>query len=214
VQADQDAQTDGLVPLASAGSELTELRATCLRQAGRIDGQHDAITTMRAAAAVFEAENSVLRAENFRMRDRRSRFAREEPAIEPPERHEVRIALDTHAPAAVRRVVTKLLRDRAPAPVLSDARLLGSELATDVVLHSGATPDAGLVLRIELSRNVVRLEVEAPGVAPRTARALGAMRLVHLLSERWGVEHATAGPTRAWAQLSLDVGPQPSRVRA
>jgi hypothetical protein len=29
------------------------------------------------------------------------------------------------------------------------------------------------------------------------------LNLVHTLSQRWGVEHAVAGGTRVWAQLSL-----------
>jgi anti-sigma regulatory factor (Ser/Thr protein kinase) len=195
-------------PRASASVELDDLRATCRRQAHVIDTLTGAVMTLRDGAAALKAQNAELRADNDRLHGRR----RERPKFaSQPEPVEVRLALDVHAPAAARAAMTGALGDGVPAVVLDRAQLLVSELATNSVQHSGAAPGDELVLRVERSTTAVRLEVEDSGrgkaVVARPPDVNGGggfgLNLVHALSERWGVEHAVAGSTRVWAQLSL-----------
>ena len=91
---------------------------------------------------------------------------------------------------------------------LDDALLVVSELVTNGVCHSGAS-DGAIVVRVELTDTMVRLEVEDPGrdgaIAPRAPDLGGGgfgLNLVQALCERWGLERAAAGGTRVWAQLA------------
>src|SRR5690348_4702659 len=85
----------------------------------------------------LKAENADLRATNQRMRDGRGvRW----PAYETgTELTEVRLPLNTEAPAAARAIVASKLRDRSAAPAFDHAQLLTSELVTNGVLHSDAS---------------------------------------------------------------------------
>jgi len=112
---------------------------------------------------------------------------------------------------AARAIVADCLRHRLPAPEFDRAQLLTSELVSNAVLHCDAAADAGLVFRLELAQDAVRLEVEDPGhrgvVAPRTPdheRGGGfGLNLVHQLSERWGLERIATGGTRVWAHVAF-----------
>jgi anti-sigma regulatory factor (Ser/Thr protein kinase) len=193
---------------ASASVERDDLCATCRRQARVIDTLAGAVSTLRTGATALKAQNAELRAENERLhrrgRERRKAVSQGEPV-------EVRLALDVQAPAAARAAVAGALCDRVPAPVLARAQLLISELATNSVLHSAAMSGDELILRVQPSKTTVRLEVEDSGrgdvVVTRPPDFNGSggfgLSLVHTLSERWGFEHAVAGGTRVWAQLSL-----------
>ena len=122
----------------------------------------------------------------------------------------VEIPLSSHAPGVARRVVDKCLADQVRPSVLENARLVVSELVANSVRHSGAAAGDQVVVRVHLWRDVCRLEVEDPGcdgaIAPQAEDLANGTRmglnLVQLLSQRWGVVRATAGPTRVWAQLS------------
>jgi len=161
----------------------------------------------RAAA---RSDLDELRATCQRLASRRGANGR----VEHGEAIEVRFALDVHAPAAARGVVADCLGARVAADVLDDAQLLMSELVTNSVRHSGATATEGVVVRVELNRRMLRIEVEDPGrdgvVAPRAADGqIGGgfgLNLVQALSERWGVERVAAGGTRVWAQLAHAAG--------
>jgi hypothetical protein len=78
---------------------------------------------------------------------------------------------------------------------------------TNSLCHSGASAGAVVVVRVELTGTMLRLEVEDPGrggvIAPRAPDHGGGfgLNLVQELSERWGLERVTAGGTRVWAQL-------------
>jgi anti-sigma regulatory factor (Ser/Thr protein kinase) len=121
---------------------------------------------------------------------------------------EVSLPLDGGGPREARAVVERL-RGRIAPSVLEDAQLVVSELVTNAVRHSGV-PDGGVVvLRVELTGTMVRLEVTDPGsgavIAPRAPdleRGGGfGLHVVRALSERWGLEQVAAGGTRVWAQL-------------
>jgi anti-sigma regulatory factor (Ser/Thr protein kinase) len=123
---------------------------------------------------------------------------------------EVQLALDTEAPAAARSVVADCLARHVAASEVDDAKLLVTELVTNSVRHSGARAGDHVVVRVELTPGMLRLEVEDSGrgglIAPRAAgmESTGGfgLNLVQALSERWGVERVAIGGTRVWAQLA------------
>ncbi len=205
----RDVATNGRAPVVESSSddrsELGDLRARCRRQASVIDTLGEAIASFRAGTIALKAENAELRADNHRMRDQRS-LANGVQATEE------RFSSDVQAPAAARAVVMRELRGRIAAPGLEQARLLASELMTNGVRHSRATADAHLVFRIEVSKRMVRLEVEDPGHEGALTARQGdehgdggyGLNIVQLLSERWGYERVAAGGTRVWARLALD----------
>jgi len=192
---------------AGASRELDDLRATCRRQAHVIDALTSAVMTLRSGATALKADNAELRADNDRLHGRHRGRAKTSAARAPVE---LRLALDVQAPAAARAAVTSALRDLVPAAMLDCAKLVVSEIATNSVLHSGASPAGQLIVRIRLSETRVRLEVEDSGSGEVVARKPDVngggggfgLNLVHTLSERWGVEHAVAGGTQVWAQLA------------
>jgi anti-sigma regulatory factor (Ser/Thr protein kinase) len=123
---------------------------------------------------------------------------------------EVRLPIDVDAPAAARVALARFLGDVAGSS-LAGAQLVASELVSNSVRHSGATAADQLVLRVELTAETVRVEVEDPGrdatIATRPADLEGGgglgLNLVRTLCERWGVEHPSAGGTRVWGRLLL-----------
>jgi anti-sigma regulatory factor (Ser/Thr protein kinase) len=122
---------------------------------------------------------------------------------------DVPLPLDARAPGAARIVVTACLRARVPASVLDDAQLVASELVSNSVRHSRASPASVVVVRMQLTDAFVRLEVADSGrsgaIAPRPADLVGGgglgLNLVESLSERWGLERVVASGTRVWALL-------------
>jgi anti-sigma regulatory factor (Ser/Thr protein kinase) len=134
---------------------------------------------------------------------------REDGSAHRPESLAVRLPLDTRAPGAARLVLAVFLRDRVAPAKLADAQIVMSELVTNSVRHSGAS-EAAVMVRAELTRDSIRLDVEDPGregvVAPRRPdHAVGGgfgLNLVQTLGERWGFERRAAGGTRVWAQLA------------
>jgi hypothetical protein len=120
----------------------------------------------------------------------------------------VSLPLDGLGPRAARTAVEGLRGRMAPS-VLDDALLVVSELVTNAVRHSGASDGGVVVLCVELTGTMVRLEVTDPGcggvIAPRApdledGGGFG-LHVVRALSERWGLEQVAAGETRVWAQL-------------
>jgi anti-sigma regulatory factor (Ser/Thr protein kinase) len=212
MEAHQQAATNGHAPFpaerVTSSGELSELRAAYRRQARVIDTLTDAIMSLRTGAIALKADNTDLRGELDRVRGpRRLRGA--------PELADIQLRCDVHAPGVARAVLVSSLRDRVPASVLDQAQLVASELVTNSVRHCGASPADTLVFRVELSRTMVRLEVEDPGRGASIARRpLGVdgggfgLNLVETLSATWGVERAAAG-TRVWAGLALATGVDP-----
>jgi serine/threonine-protein kinase RsbW len=121
---------------------------------------------------------------------------------------EVALPLDGRGPRAARTVVDGLRGRVAPA-VVDDAQLVVSELVTNAVRHSGVSDGGAVVLCVELTGTMLRLEVRDPGrgglIAPRApdledGGGFG-LHVVRALSERWGLEQVAVGGTRVWAQL-------------
>jgi len=192
-------------------SELERLRATCRRQATQIDTLTEVVSTFRRGARALKAENHELRAASARLHaPRRFRSGTNERVGEGAELAEVAIPLGIEAPGVARGVLAGCLADRVASYVLENAQLLVSELVSNSVRHSGAPDGEDVIVRVQLWRDVCRLEVEDPGgdgsIVPRPpdhaeGSGLG-LNLVQRLSERWGVVRDVEGPTRVWAQLS------------
>jgi anti-sigma regulatory factor (Ser/Thr protein kinase) len=191
-------------------SELDGLRAECRRQAKAIGALSDAVGSLRRGAQALKAENAELRADSDRVRRQRRAGARANGHGAGGERVEARLALDAQAPGAARVVVADCLGDRVAASVFHDAQLLVSELVTNSVRHSGMPAGSEVIVSVDLTPGMVRLDVEDPGHAGTVAlRAPEAgsgggygLNLVQALSERWGMERVAEGGTRVWAQLA------------
>jgi serine/threonine-protein kinase RsbW len=202
----------------AAGSELDRLRATCGRQAHVIDTLRKVVATLRTGAAALKAENADLRATHSRAGNDARAGTPAGGRIDARERLDVRLPLGVRAPGAARIVVAACLRDRVPAPVLGDAQLVASELASNSVRHSRAEATSVVVISVALTSAMVRLQVADAGrggvIAPRgpDLRAGGGMglNLVQKLSERWGLERSAASGTRVWAQLSCAPAIEPA----
>ena len=214
MQSDQNFSGNGRpssVEPSESTSELDGLRAECRRQAKAIGALSDAVGSLRRGAQALKAENAELRADSDRARCQRRAGARANGHGAGGERVEARLALDVQAPGAARVVVADCLGDRVAASVFRDAQLLVSELVTNSVRHSGVPAGSEVIVSVDLTPGMVRLDVEDPGHAGTVAlRAPEAgsgggygLNLVQALSERWGMERVAEGGTRVWAQLAL-----------
>lgn len=213
---DERAATNGRPPSVAgepnSASELDGLRATCRSQASIIDRLSEAVSSLCTRAAALKAENVELRVHNDRLRRGRRPSSIVIDRADDRAMTSVRLPMDTRAPGAARLVVAESLRRRAPAGVIDTAQLLVSELVTNSVLHSRVPPGQSVAIRIRLAPGTCRVEVEDPGssgfIAPRAPdleRGGGfGLNLVQSLSERWGLERATIGPTRVWAQFARE----------
>jgi anti-sigma regulatory factor (Ser/Thr protein kinase) len=179
----------------SARQELERLGTVC-RQQERVFHE------LRVRAAALHAASAELR-------DRAAALRAPVPTgARAGARNARALALDEHAPADARRMVTVFLNDQVPACVLDNARLVVSELVSNSVRHSGVS-DGVVVVDVQLTAGMVRLEVADPGragvIGPRSPDHAGGggfgLQLVASLSERWGLERVAAGGTRIWAQL-------------
>lgn len=108
-----------------------------------------------------------------------------------------------------RRAVEESLAAAIPPTVLSDAKLLVSELVTNSVQHGGLEPDDSIGLSVEVDEGseVIRVTVSHPGAGfdlseavPRSS-ALGGrgLHLVEQIAKRWGLTRD--GTTAVWFEL-------------
>jgi anti-sigma regulatory factor (Ser/Thr protein kinase) len=185
------------------GAGEAELRATCRQQAAVIDALARAVGDLRAGAGALKAENAELRSQRRRQhRELEDRVAVEE-----------RVRLGVHAPATARRVVAAALAGETSRAVVERAELAISELVTNSVRHSGAPVGGYAVVRLRVSAERLRLEVEDPGHGGEVLRRRpGAsadggfgLQIVETLSERWGSERDASGGLRVWAELASAV---------
>jgi len=217
MNSDQTASANGRAADSSdgfGGPGPEGLQVDCRRQAIVIDRLSEALSTFECGARALKAENSELRAENDRLRHQLRLGSRPDRRVDGGEPAEAAIPLGVQAPAVARSVVAEWLVDQVAPCVLETALLLVSELVTNSVRHSGVPDGEDVVVRVALWRDGCRLEVEDPGrdgvIAPQAMDLLkgGGMglKLVQMLSERWGVVRAAEGPTRVWAQLPRAAG--------
>jgi hypothetical protein len=109
------------------------------------------------------AENPDRRAGKHRSQRCRRARAGETGRVGVRESLEVHVSLDVRAPATVRSLVAPWLRHRVAPDVLDHTQLVLSELVTHGVRYSGASSAAFAVVRIELTRDTVQLDVQDPG---------------------------------------------------
>lgn len=192
-----------------AGREA-ELCPTCRRQTAVIEALMRAVGDLRSGAGALKVENEDLRAERRRLHRDRVQVAFAGGA-DAGDRVEEQVSLGVNAPAMARRIVADALRERVALSVVERAKLTISELVTNSVCH-GITPRGGYaIVRLHLTGERVRLEVEDPGHGgsvvqgrpnARTGGGFG-LHVVETISERWGSERCAGGAMRVWAELTL-----------
>jgi regulator of replication initiation timing len=178
---------DRRAPRVSAEVELESLRERCRRQSVVIHTLGEVIATFKAGARALTVENRQLRAENDRLRGRPT-VAQAEAQRTRAEPAEAAMPLDVHAPSVARSIVVQCLGGHVTPQVLETA---------------------DVVVRVSLSGERCRVEVEGPGfdgtIAPQPSDPDGdagtGFNVIEALSERWGVVRAAGGLTRVWAQL-------------
>jgi serine/threonine-protein kinase RsbW len=195
-----------VVPIA-ARPDLGRLCAAWRRGAAGVQRLVAAVSRVRDSEAGRRAE-SAMRAAGGRIGSHARGRAVARAGRDAGDTLEVSLPLDGRGPRAARTVVEGLRGRIAPA-VVDDAQLVVSELVTNAVRHSGVSDGGVVVLCVELTGTMVRLEVRDPGcegvIAPRApdlqvGGGFG-LHVVRALSERWGLEQVAAGGTRVWAHL-------------
>jgi hypothetical protein len=185
-------------------SQLDALEATCRRQAHEIQTLGETVSIFRKGAHSLSVENARLRGEVGTMRALAA-HART-PALD-ADVTEARLPLTVHTPATARAIVAEFLRDRVPHGLLDRAKLIVSELISDGVAERGAPTNRYVVLRVESSPTMVRLELDDPERARPVVnvheRAPVGLQVMQAVSEAWGGERDPDGGTRTWAQLKL-----------
>ena len=113
------------------------------------------------------------------------------------------------APRMARDAVAAL--DGALGDVREDTLLLVSELVTNSVLHTDVDADAPVALTVQVADDRIRVEVSDPGsgFAPDADAAEGGwgLRLVEMLSMRWGVE-PQGGGSLVWFEMARGATPR------
>jgi anti-sigma regulatory factor (Ser/Thr protein kinase) len=100
------------------------------------------------------------------------------------------------APSAAREALDRLQRDGLEDSGSQSARLLVSEVVTNSVRHAGATADDWIGFDVELSPDLLRVQVTdhgpgfraAPTLAPPDQPSGRGLFLVSELADRWGTE--------------------------
>lgn len=122
----------------------------------------------------------------------------------------VRLVAGLRAPADARRFVSSTLSGRLGREDVESAALLVSELVTNAVVHAGTEVEVqlsldGRVLRLRVADGDTRPPVPRRAVSDELSTGRG-LRLLEVLSTRWGVE-ATAPPEprgkAVWCELSV-----------
>jgi anti-sigma regulatory factor (Ser/Thr protein kinase) len=101
---------------------------------------------------------------------------------------------------------------RVEEDLMADVRLLVSELVTNSVRHSGASPPDSVALDVAVDSGTIRVEVSDTGTgfeprpreADRSKPGGWGLYLVDRLADRWGV--ARNHLTRVWFEIDLGRG--------
>lgn len=134
-------------------------------------------------------------------------------ALPPRRRVRVQLAGDAASAARARQVVDQTCRDWGLEPLGESARLIASELVSNVVRHTDCAPS----LRLEW--NGAQLVVAVTDGDPRPPRLVDAMpsqpsgrglRLVAHAAVHWGYAPTVAGGKIVWASLRLGAAPPPT----
>jgi anti-sigma regulatory factor (Ser/Thr protein kinase) len=121
---------------------------------------------------------------------------------------EVGLPADVAAPGAARMLIAHCMTGLVGRRVVTDAQLLASELVTNSLRHGGLRDDDPVVVRVSLSAEALRLEVENAGTVgvvaakPPDSQSSGGfgLALVEALAARWGVRRALS--TIVWFDMT------------
>ena len=115
----------------------------------------------------------------------------------------------TESVPAARRFVTDMMRDSDTVADIDTAGLLVTEIVTNAVLHA-LTP---MILTVEVSADVVRIEVRDGSEVPPRLRAFSpvastgrGLRLLESLAARWGVRPEPSGGKVVWFEVGASSG--------
>jgi anti-sigma regulatory factor (Ser/Thr protein kinase) len=120
------------------------------------------------------------------------------------------IAASCEAPAEARRWLDCLAPLRALGQVAFDVRLLVSELVANSVRHAGLRPTDVIVVNLDLSDSLLRVEVQDEGqgftlpVRPekRTAEGGRGLQILAAVASRWGLN--SSRPVTVWFEIDLE----------
>ena len=134
-----------------------------------------------------------------------------------PRELSLRLPGGPEAVAAARHALEDFAGDMDGA-LVSDARLLVSELVTNSVRHGEGARSAEVGFRVAVAAEVMRIEVSDAGAGfEPSARVAGqdeasgwGLFLVEQLADRWGVERDRL--TRVWLEIDLAPGATPRRA--
>ena len=167
-----------------------------------------ALGQLRRGAAALHAENNLLRAEIEALRPEAiDPGSGDVSGLEVGQLAEIELPSGPSAPGAARVVIDHCLSGLVAPGILQDARLLASELVTNSVCHADVESGT-IVLRMDLTAQTLRLEVENAGTADVVARKSAGRRegrggygleLVELLTTRWGVSRNHT--TSVWLEM-------------
>ncbi len=108
-------------------------------------------------------------------------------------------------PAAIGAARRLLVREGVDHDLEHTVCLLASEAITNSVRHAGLGPDDRIVLAARITRDFVRVEVRDPGPGfdpdVRHGAAGYGLRMLDMLSSRWGVDRADSG-CRVWFEVN------------
>ena len=123
----------------------------------------------------------------------------------------LKIPVQPEAVAMARDAVARAVVDhRSSQRRIDDLRLLTSEIVTNALRHAGMDAGDSLMVAVDISPNLVRVEVadQGPGFdpddleAPTTERVGGwGLHLVQQLADRWGVDRND--PNSVWFELAM-----------
>jgi hypothetical protein len=155
------------------------------------------------AIARLMCEAQLLRDENAQLLAQLEQAGAPGPARAKVDRLEATLPAGPSGPATARAALTRWLTGQVPGEVLSDARVLASELVAN---SSGATdlPEtASLRLAVEVRDDALRVDVRHPsGSRPGARTPLGGgpgLQVVEALAKRWGVDDV--GGTHLWFEV-------------
>jgi hypothetical protein len=164
---------------------------------------------LRRGAAALKAEIDVLRTEIAELRPAVAGRRDGVVAIRPfGKLADIALPPGPGAPGAARMVTGHCLTGLVSRQVLEDAELLVSELVTNSLKYGELGNGDSVLLRIYLADELLRVEIENPGITgvvasiprDRRARAGGfGLDLVDVLAARWAVSRN--GSTSVWFEM-------------
>ena len=109
-----------------------------------------------------------------------------------------------------RRALVSAVPSAAPPSIESDVALVFSELATNVIRHSGVGADELFKVRMYGDLHALRIEIEdlgpgfdLPAMLPLKDDGRWGLRLVDLFAADWGLTAGARPPTVMWCELPI-----------